>query len=109
MRRSAEDVTAWCSRSEPATWSGSRPHCGARATTRWCFTAAWAPRLGVDRAEPAGQYRAVLPDRQPLSPGVQVIGSGSCLHLLTGTSWYQLDVGDIPGMIWHQNQAPGYR
>jgi hypothetical protein len=49
------------------------------------------------RCRPCPACRSIptaLPDRQPLSPGVQVIGPGSCLHFL---SWYQLDVGDIPG------------
>ena len=40
---------------------------------------------------------------EPITPetlgqwGTQVIGRGSRLHFLTGTSWYQLDVDDIPG------------
>jgi hypothetical protein len=45
---------------------------------------------------PAGQYRVVLPGGQPLPAGTQVIGRGSHLHFLTGTSWYQLDMDDIP-------------
>lgn len=52
--------------------------------------------LGADRAQPAGQYRVVLPDQEPLPAGTQVIGRGSRLHFLTGTSWYQLDMDDIP-------------
>jgi hypothetical protein len=68
----------------------------------------WADRLGPDherlavteldaeRARPVGEYRAVLPDGEPLAPGTQVIGRGPRLHVLTGNGWYQLDVGDIP-------------
>ena len=53
--------------------------------------------LSADRARPAGEYRIVLSDGEPLPPGTQVIGRGSRLHFLTGTSWYQLDMDDIPG------------
>jgi len=53
--------------------------------------------LGADHAEPAGEYRIVLSDREPLPPGTQVIGRGSRLHFLTDTSCYQLDLDDIPG------------
>jgi hypothetical protein len=52
--------------------------------------------LSADRAEPAGEYRVALPDGEPLPPGTRVIGRGSRLHFLTGTSWYRLDVDDIP-------------
>jgi hypothetical protein len=52
--------------------------------------------LGADRAQPAGQYRVVLPGGEPLPAGTQVLGRGSRLHFLTGTSWYQLDMDDIP-------------
>ena len=52
--------------------------------------------LGAGRAQPAGQYRVVLPGGEPLSAGIQVIGRGSRLHFLTGASWYQLDMDDIP-------------
>ena len=52
--------------------------------------------LGADRAQPAGQYRVVLPGGEPLPAGIQVIGRGSRLHFLTGASWYQLDMDDIP-------------
>jgi hypothetical protein len=52
--------------------------------------------LTADRAEPACEYRIVLPDGQSLRSGTQVIGRGSCLHFLARTSWYQLDVNDIP-------------
>lgn len=52
--------------------------------------------LGADRARPAGEYRVVLPDGTPLPAGTVVIGRGSRLHFLTGTSWYQLDMDDIP-------------
>ena len=52
--------------------------------------------LSADHAQPAGQYRVVLPGRAPLPAGTQVIGRGSRLHFLTGTSWYQLDMDDIP-------------
>ena len=52
--------------------------------------------LGVERAAPAGEYRVVLPGGEPLPAGTQVIGRGSRLHFLTGTSWYQLGVDDIP-------------
>ena len=53
--------------------------------------------FGADRAGPAGEYRVVLPDGEPLPAGTQVIGRGSRLHFLTDTSWYQLDMDDIPG------------
>ena len=53
--------------------------------------------LGADRAQPAGEYRIVLSGSEPLPPGTQVIGRGSRLHFLTGTSWYQLEMDDIPG------------
>ncbi len=53
--------------------------------------------LGADRAQPAGEYRIVLSDGEPLPPGTLVIGRGSRLHFLTGTRWYQLDMDDIPG------------
>jgi hypothetical protein len=52
--------------------------------------------LGADRARPAGEYRVVLPGGEPLPAGTQVIGRGSRLHFLTGTSWYQLGMDDIP-------------
>ena len=52
--------------------------------------------LGADRARPAGRYRVVLSDGTPLPAGTAVIGRGSRLHFLTGTSWYQLDMDDIP-------------
>jgi hypothetical protein len=63
----------------------------------------------ADSEKPAGAYGIVR-----FSPGLepawhyprytevgpweaQVIGRGSRLHFLTGTTWYQLDVDDIPG------------
>ena len=52
--------------------------------------------LSAGRARPAGQYRVVLPGGQPLPAGTQVTGRGSRLHFLSGTSWYQLDMDDIP-------------
>jgi hypothetical protein len=52
--------------------------------------------LSADRAELGGEYRVVLPDGEPFPPGTRIIGRGSRLHFLTGTSWYQLDVDDIP-------------
>jgi hypothetical protein len=52
--------------------------------------------LDAGRARLSGEYRIVLPDGKPLAPGTQVIGRGSHLHFLTGSEWYQLDVGDIP-------------
>ena len=52
--------------------------------------------LDAEHARPSGEYRIVLPDGEPLVPGTQVIGRGSRLHFLTGSDWYQLDVGDIP-------------
>jgi hypothetical protein len=52
--------------------------------------------LGADRVQPAGEYRVVLSDGEPLPAGTEVIGRGSRLHFLTGTSWYQLDMDDIP-------------
>ena len=53
--------------------------------------------LSADRAQLAGEYRIVLPGGEPLPAGTQVIGRGSRLHFLTGTSWYRLDMDDIPG------------
>ena len=52
--------------------------------------------LDADHARLDGEYRVVLPDGKPLGPGTQVIGRGSRLHILTGSDWYQLDVGDTP-------------
>ena len=52
--------------------------------------------LSADRAQPAGQYRVVLPGGEPLPAGTQVIGRGSRLHFLTGTRWYQLGMDDLP-------------
>ncbi len=52
--------------------------------------------LGADRAQLTGEYRIVLPGGEPLPAGIEVIGRGSRLHFLTKTSWYQLDMGDIP-------------
>ena len=52
--------------------------------------------LSADGAQTAGQYRVVLPGGEPLSAGIQVIGRGRRLHFLTGASWYQLDMDDIP-------------
>ena len=52
--------------------------------------------LGADRAEASGEYRVVLPNGEPLPARTEVIGRGSRMHFLTGTSWYQLDVDDIP-------------
>jgi hypothetical protein len=48
------------------------------------------------RAGPVGEYRVVLPDGEPFPRGTRVIGRSSRLHFLTGTSWYRLDVDDIP-------------
>jgi hypothetical protein len=52
--------------------------------------------LGADRAQPAGEYRVVLPGGEPIPAGTQIIGRGSRLHFLTGTGWYQLGMDDIP-------------
>jgi hypothetical protein len=52
--------------------------------------------LDAERAHLVSEYRVVLPDGKPLAPGTQVISRGSRLHFLTGSDWYQLDVGDIP-------------
>ena len=52
--------------------------------------------LAADRAQPAGEYRVVLPGGEPLPAGTQIIGRGSSLHFLTGSSWYQLGMDDIP-------------
>jgi hypothetical protein len=49
-----------------------------------------------DRAQPAGEYRIVLPGGEPLPAGAQISGRGSRLHFLTRASWYQPDVDDIP-------------
>ena len=61
--------------------------------------------LSADRAEPAGEYRVVLPHGEPLPQGTRVIGRGSRLHFLACTSWYQLDVDDIPGMNRHHSRS----
>jgi hypothetical protein len=55
-----------------------------------------AIELNTGRVHLRGEYRVVLPDGQPLPPGMRVMGRGSRLHFLTGTYWDQLDVGDIP-------------
>jgi len=52
--------------------------------------------LDADRAQPAGQHWMVLPGGEPLPASTQVIGRAGRLHFLTGTSWYQLDMDDIP-------------
>ena len=52
--------------------------------------------LSAGRARPTDEYRVVLPDGEPFPQGTRVIGRGSRLHFLTSTSWYQLDVDDIP-------------
>jgi hypothetical protein len=52
--------------------------------------------LGADRTQPAGEYRVVLPGGEPFPACTQVIGRGGRLHFLTGTSWYQLGMDDIP-------------
>ena len=36
--------------------------------------------LGADRAQPAGEYRVMLPGGEPLPAGTRVIGRGSRLH-----------------------------
>ena len=46
--------------------------------------------------QPADEYRVVLPGGDSLPAGTQVIGGGKHLHFVTDTSWYQLDVDDIP-------------
>jgi hypothetical protein len=51
--------------------------------------------LGADHAQPASQYRVVLPYGQ-LPSDTLVTDRGSRLHFLTGTSWHQLDMYDIP-------------
>ncbi len=53
--------------------------------------------FGEGRAQRTGEYRIVLLDGQTLPPATQVIGCGSRLHFLADTSWYQLDMDDIPG------------
>jgi hypothetical protein len=53
--------------------------------------------LGAERAELAGEYRLVLPGGEALPQEIEVIGRGSRLHFLTGASWYQLDMDDLPG------------
>lgn len=52
--------------------------------------------LDTGRAQPSGEYRVVLPGGEPLPAGTEVSGRGSRLHFLTGTSWYQLGLDDIP-------------
>ncbi len=68
---------------------------------------------GADSEEPAGAYGIVrfsprlepewhypryteVGPWEPLPPGTQVTGRGSRLHFLTDTSWYQLEMDDIP-------------
>ena len=62
--------------------------------------------LDGDRARPAGEYRIVLPDGEELPAGAQVVGREDRLHVLIGTSWYQLAVGDIPAT---RPPGPRYR
>ncbi len=88
-------------------WHSDSSGVGALAVagTRAALFGGYSPglnRLAVteltgDHADLAGEYRVVLPDGQPLPPGTEVTGRGSRLHFLTGTGWYQLDAGDIPG------------
>ena len=76
-------------------WTSLNPLCAVRRPRpdhdRLALT-----ELSADRAQTAGQYRVVLPGGEPLPAGTQVTGRGSRLHFLTGTSWYQLDMDDIP-------------
>jgi hypothetical protein len=39
---------------------------------------------------------SALPGGEPFPAGIQIIGRGSRLHFRTGSSWYQLGIGDIP-------------
>jgi hypothetical protein len=43
-----------------------------------------------------GEYRVVLPDGTAVPDRTKVTGRGACLHFLTGDSWYQLTITDIP-------------
>ena len=61
------------------------------------MTGSPSPNSTPTAPSPTGEYRVVLPDGEPLPEGTQVIGRGSRLHFLAKTSWYQLDVDDIPG------------
>jgi hypothetical protein len=55
-----------------------------------------AGELSPGGLQVTGEYRVVLPDGAPIPARTQVIGRGTCLHFLTGTSWYQLTVPDVP-------------
>jgi hypothetical protein len=50
----------------------------------------------VPEHQPADEYRVVLPGGESLPAGTQVIGGGKASAFRTDTSWYQLDVDDIP-------------
>ena len=52
--------------------------------------------LRDDRAQPAGECRVVLPGGEQILAGTPGHRPGKPTAFLTGTSWYQLDVDDIP-------------
>lgn len=52
--------------------------------------------LTDDRMRSTAQYRLVLPDGRDLPRGARVIGRGPNLHVLTPTTWYRLDLHDLP-------------
>src|SRR5690606_41919746 len=52
--------------------------------------------LTDDRMQSTAQYRLVLPDGRDLPRGARVIGRGPNLHVLTPTTWYRLDLHDLP-------------
>jgi len=53
-------------------------------------------QLSAVRAEPADEYRIMLPGGESLPEACTLTGRGSRLHVLTSTRWYQLDIDDIP-------------
>jgi hypothetical protein len=80
---------------DPERRSGRRRDTAITDVLRISLTSAREGALRK-RTRPAAQYRVVLPGGEPLPAGTQVIGRGSRLHFLTGTSWYQLGMDDIP-------------
>jgi hypothetical protein len=52
--------------------------------------------LGAGDLRDAGRYRLVLPDGQPMSEDVRMVGRGPDLHVFHGSDWYLLSLTDIP-------------
>ena len=52
-------------------------------------------RLGATAIEDLQEMTLVLPDGRPVEDG-DVMGRGPLLHVVDGTGWYQIDIGDIP-------------